>query len=702
MPVQTYDVKMPLEQIRNIGIIAHIDAGKTTTTERLLYFTGQKHKIGEVHDGEATTDFMEQEQERGITIMSAAVTCFWKYKDKQYRINIIDTPGHVDFTAEVERSLRVLDGAVVIFDGRKGVEPQSETVWRQANKYKVPRICFMNKINLIGGDFDKSFGTIRDRLSTKAIAITLPIGRETELHGYVDLIKMKAFTFSDIDSPDLVEGDIPEDMKDSVDKYREILVETLAEQDDALMKKYFASEELKVEELYAALRKGTLDLKIFPVLGGDSRSAMTKTLLDYVTICLPSPLDINAVTGINPKTKEEIERKPDEKEPFAGLVFKLVNDPHVGNLSYFRVYSGVIEAGSYVYNATKGIRERVGRLVLMHADKREEVKSLRVGDIGAIIGLKDSVTGDTICVDSDPIILEQIIFAEPVVSQAIEPVTKSDAEKMTVALVRLAKEDPTFKVATNNETGQTIISGMGELHLEIIVDRMKREFGVIANVGKPQVAYRETIKRVVEQEGRYIKQSGGKGQYGHCYLRLEPNKPGDGFEFINEIKGGTIPREFIPSIEKGIKGALKAGVVAGYPVVDVKVAVYDGSYHDVDSSDAAFQVAGSMAFKAGCKKASPILLEPMMKLEVTAPEQYMGDITGSLSSKRGQIQGTESIENGITIVKALTPLSEMFGYTNELRSMTSGRGSSSMEFSHYAEVPKSIAEEITGGGATEA
>ena len=702
MPVQTYDVKMPLEQIRNIGIIAHIDAGKTTTTERLLYFTGQKHKIGEVHDGEATTDFMEQEQERGITIMSAAVTCFWKYKDKQYRINIIDTPGHVDFTAEVERSLRVLDGAVVIFDGRKGVEPQSETVWRQANKYKVPRICFMNKINLIGGDFEKSFGTIRDRLSTKAIAITLPVGRETELHGYVDLIKMKVFTFSDIDSPDLVEGDIPEDMKDSVDKYREILVETLAEQDDALMKKYFASEELKVEELYAALRKGTLDLKIFPVLGGDSRSAMTKTLLDYVTICLPSPLDINAVTGINPKTKEEIERKPDEKEPFAGLVFKLVNDPHVGNLSYFRVYSGVIEAGSYVYNATKGIRERVGRLVLMHADKREEVKSLRVGDIGAIIGLKDSVTGDTICVDSDPIILEQIIFAEPVVSQAIEPVTKSDAEKMTVALVRLAKEDPTFKVATNNETGQTIISGMGELHLEIIVDRMKREFGVIANVGKPQVAYRETIKRVVEQEGRYIKQSGGKGQYGHCYLRLEPNKPGDGFEFINEIKGGTIPREFIPSIEKGIKGALKAGVVAGYPVVDVKVAVYDGSYHDVDSFDAAFQVAGSMAFKAGCKKASPILLEPMMKLEVTAPEQYMGDITGSLSSKRGQIQGTESIENGITIVKALTPLSEMFGYTNELRSMTSGRGSSSMEFSHYAEVPKSIAEEITGGGATEA
>jgi len=697
MSVQTYDVKMPLEQIRNIGIIAHIDAGKTTTTERLLYFTGQKHKIGEVSDGEATTDFMEQEQERGITIMSAAVTCFWEYKDKNYRINIIDTPGHVDFTAEVERSLRVLDGAVVIFDGRKGVEPQSETVWRQADKYKVPRICFMNKINLIGGDFDKSFGTIRDRLSSKAVAITLPIGRETDLHGYVDLIRMKAYTYSDIDSPDLVEEDIPEEMKTSANRYRKILIETLADQDDTLMEKYFAGEELKTEDLYSALRKGTLASKIFPVLGGDSRTAMTKTLLDYVIVCLPSPLDIDAVVGIDPKTKEEIERKPEENESFAGLVFKLVNDPHVGNLSYFRVYSGVIEAGSYVYNATKGIRERVGRLVLMHADKREEVKSLRVGDIGAIIGLKDSVTGDTICVDSDPIILEQINFAEPVVSQAIEPATKSDEEKMTMALVRLAKEDPTFKVATNNETGQTIISGMGELHLEIIVDRMKREFGVVANVGKPQVAYRETIKRVVEQEGRYIKQSGGKGQYGHCYLRLEPNKPGKGFEFINEIKGGAIPREFIPSVEKGVKGALKAGVVAGYPVVDIKVALYDGSFHDVDSSDAAFQVAGSMAFKAGCKKANPILLEPMMKLEVTAPEQYMGDITGSLSSKRGQIQGTESIGNGITIVKALTPLSEMFGYTNELRSMTSGRGSSSMEFSHYSEVPRSIAEEITGG-----
>ncbi len=697
MAIQTYDVKMPLDEVRNIGIIAHIDAGKTTTTERLLYFTGQKHKIGEVDEGEATTDFMEQERERGITIMSAAVTCFWKYKDTNYRINIIDTPGHVDFTAEVERSLRVLDGAVVIFDGRKGVEPQSETVWRQANKYKVPRICFMNKINLIGGDFDKSFGTIKNRLSPKAVAITLPIGRESGLHGYVDLIKMKAYTYSDINSPDLVEGEIPEDMKNTVDQHRGVLIEALVEQDDALMEKYFAGEELSVEELLKALRKGTLEMKLFPVLGGDSRSAMTKTLLDYVTICLPSPLDVEAVRGINPKTKEEEIRKPDENEPFTGLVFKLVNDPHIGNLSYFRIYSGTINSGSYVFNATKGIRERVSRLVLMHADEREEIPALRAGDIGAIVGLKDSVTGDTICDEKNPIILEQISFAEPVVSQAIEPATKSDEEKMTEALVRLAKEDPTFRVSTNDETGQTIISGMGELHLEIMVDRMKREFNVIANVGKPQVAYRETIKNVVEQEGRYIKQSGGKGQYGHCYLRLEPNKQGAGFEFINEIKGGSIPREFIPSIEKGVKNALKSGVVAGYPVVDIKVAVYDGSYHDVDSSDAAFQVAGSMAFKEGCRKANPILLEPIMKLEVIAPEQYMGDITGSLSSKRGQIQGTEGAGNGITIVKALVPLSEMFGYTNELRSMTSGRGSSSMEPSHYAEVPRNIAEEISGG-----
>ncbi len=698
--MQTYDVKMPLEQIRNIGIIAHIDAGKTTTTERLLYFTGQIHKIGEVHDGAATTDFMEQERERGITIQSAAVTCFWDMDGKRYRINIIDTPGHVDFTAEVERSLRVLDGAVVIFDGRKGVEPQSETVWRQANKYKVPRICYMNKINLIGGDFENSFGTIKSRLSNKAVAVTFPIGREVELHGYVDLIAMKAYTYTSVDSEDLVESEIPAEMKAKVDQYRAVLVETLVEMEDSLMEKYFAGEELTVEELKAALRKGTLEGKIFPVLGGDSRSPMAKTLLDYTTLCLPSPLDIPPVQGDNPKTGEEIERKPDEAEPFSGLVFKIVSDPHIGNLSYFRVYSGTIKAGTYVLNSTKNIRERVGRLVLMHADDREEVDMLRAGDIGAIVGLKDSVTGDTVCDESHPIILEQISFAEPVVSEAIEPATKSDEEKMSEALARLSKEDPTFRVETNHETGQTIISGMGELHLEIMVDRMHREYNVLAKVGKPQVAYRETVKSICEQaEGKYIKQSGGKGQYGHCWLKIEPNEQGKGFEFVDAIKGGSVPKEYIPSIQKGVEESLKAGVVAGYPVVDIKVTLFDGSYHEVDSSEAAFKVAASMAFKEGCKRATPILLEPVMDVAVEVPQEYMGDITGSLSSKRGQIQGSEDIGNGITVINALVPLSELFGYTSELRSLTSGRGSASIEPSHYAEVPRNVAEEIASGSA---
>ncbi|KUK67401.1 MAG: translation elongation factor g [candidate division WS6 bacterium 36_33] len=697
MDKSTYNVKMPLNRIRNIGIIAHIDAGKTTTTERLLYFTGQLHKIGEVHEGAATTDFMEQEQERGITIMSAAVTCFWDYDGERYRINIIDTPGHVDFTAEVERSLRVLDGAVVIFDGRKGVEPQSETVWRQANKYGVPRICFMNKINLIGGDFEKSFATIRNRLSKKAVAVTFPIGKEQDLYGYVDLVKMKAYEYKGINTPDLIEVDIPEDIKNTVESLRKELVEILAEQEDSLMEKYFAGEELPTQELYDALRKGTLAGEIFPVLGGDSRTAMAKTLLDYITICLPSPVDVPAIKGIDPKTHEPIVRKAEESEPFSALVFKIVNDPHIGNLSYFRVYSGKIESGSYVLNSTKGIKERVSRLILMHADDREEVDSLRVGDIGAIVGLKDSTTGDTLCDGDNPIILERITFAEPVVSQAIEPATKSDEEKMSEALGRLVREDPTFHVSTNQETGQTIIHGMGELHLEIMVDRMKREFGVVANVGKPQVAYRETIKKVVEQaEGKYIKQSGGKGQYGHCWLRLEPNEAGKGFEFINEIKGGSIPREYIPSVQKGVEEAMKAGVVAGYPVVDIKVALFDGSYHEVDSSEAAFKVAGSMAFKDGCRRGDPILLEPIMKVEVETPDSHMGDVTGSLSSKRGQIQGTESLGNGISKIIAHVPLSELFGYTNELRSITSGRGSANIEPSHYAEVPKNIAEEISG------
>ncbi|HCC68219.1 TPA: elongation factor G [Patescibacteria group bacterium] len=691
---------MPLEFVRNIGIIAHIDAGKTTTTERLLYFTGQIHKIGEVHEGAATTDFMEQEQERGITIMSAAVTCFWGYAGKTYRVNIIDTPGHVDFTAEVERSLRILDGAVVLFDGRKGVEPQSETVWRQANKYNVPRICFMNKVNLIGGDFEKSFGTIQDRLSPKATAVNLPIGRETKLNGYVDLIKMKAYQYDGIDSPELVETEIPEEMNDMVKKYRGILLERLVEQEDSLMEKYFAGEEITVDELYGALRKATIAGDMYPVIGGDGRSAMAKTLLDYIAICLPSPIDIPAIKGIDPKTKKEIERHPDENEPFSSLVFKIVSDPHIGTLSYLRIYSGTLKAGSYVYNSTKGIRERISRLILMHADDREEVEMLRAGDIGAIVGLKNSTTGDTLCDEKELIVLERIIFTEPVVSQAIEPATKSDEEKMGAALTKLAKEDPTFLVKTDHETGQTIISGMGELHLEIMVDRMKREFNVIANVGKPQVAYRETIKDICEEsEGRYVKQSGGKGQYGHCWLKIEPNKSSEGFEFVNAIKGGAIPREFIPSIQKGVMEAMKSGVIAGYPVVDIKVTVYDGSYHDVDSSEAAFKVAGSMAFKSGCKMAKPILLEPIMKVEVEMPDQNMGDVTASLSSKRGQIQGSESIGNGITRVKAFIPLAELFGYTSELRSITSGRGSANVEFEKYSEVPKSVAEEIVAGNA---
>jgi elongation factor G len=698
--METYNVKMPLDLVRNIGIIAHIDAGKTTTTERLLFFTGQVHRIGEVHDGEATTDFMEQEKERGITIMSAAVTCFWDFNEKRHRINIIDTPGHVDFTAEVERSLRVLDGAVVVFDGRKGVEPQSETVWRQANKYKVPRICFMNKINLIGGDFEKSFQTIKDRLSPKATAITLPIGRETELHGYVDLIRMKAYTYENVEAKELHEEDIPEDMEEMVKKYREILIEKLVEQDDELMEKYFAGEEITVDELLDALRKATVNLEMFPVLGGDGRTPMAKTLLDYITICLPSPLDVRAIKGVDPETEEPMERHSDEDEPFSSLVFKIVSDPHIGTLSYFRIYSGTIEAGSYVYNSTKGIRERVSRLVLMHADDREEVDMLRAGDIGAIVGLKDSTTGDTLCDEEDPIILEQIQFAEPVVSQAIEPATKSDEEKMGESLAKLAGEDPTFRVESNRETGQTIISGMGELHLEIMVDRMKREFGVVANVGKPQVAYRETVKGVCEEaEGKYIKQSGGKGQYGHCILKIEPNEAGKGFEFVNEIKGGSIPREFIPSIQKGVEETMKTGIVAGYPVVDVKVTVHDGSYHEVDSSEAAFKVAGSMAFKEGLRRANPILLEPLMKVAVEMPDEYMGDVTASLSSKRGQIQGTESLGNGITRVNAFVPLAELFGYTSELRSITSGRGAPNVEFERYEEVPKSVAEEISEGKA---
>ncbi|HQG57828.1 MAG TPA: elongation factor G [Candidatus Dojkabacteria bacterium] len=688
----TYNVKMPMDQIRNIGIIAHIDAGKTTTTERLLYFTGQKHKIGEVHDGEATTDFMAQERERGITIMSAAVTCFWDINGKKYRINIIDTPGHVDFTAEVERSLRVLDGAVVLFDGKMGVEPQSETVWRQANKYGVPRICFANKLNLVGGDFLMTLSTIKDRLSPKAVALTLPIGRETSLRGIVDLIEMKAYTYNSIEDKELTIEEIPADMVEMANKYRSELVERAVEQDDVLMEKYLGGEEITKEELIGAIRKGTLSANLFPCSGGDSRSPVARRLLDFITMFLPSPVDVGDIKGHDVKTDEEIIRKPSDTEPFSSLVFKLVNDPHIGNLSYFRIYSGKVESGSYVYNSTQKIKERISRLVLMHADQREEVSELRAGDIGAIVGLKDSTTGDTLCDEANQIILEKITFAEPVVSEAIEPATKADQEKMGLALARLIKEDPTFKVTSNTETGQTIIWGMGELHLDIMVDRLKREFNVQANVGRPMVAYRETIKGVREEEGRYVKQSGGKGQYGHCWLRLEPN-PGKGFEFVNEVKGGTVPKEFIPSIEKGVKEAMSAGVLAGYPVVDIKVAVYDGSYHEVDSSDAAFKVAGSMAFKEGCRNASPVIMEPVMSVEVTTPEQFVGEITGSLSSKRGIIQKQET-KNNLFVVSAKVPLSELFGYTTQIRSLTSGRGTVNMEFSHYSEVPRNIVEEI--------
>jgi elongation factor G len=638
---------------------------------------------------------MAQEKERGITIMSAAVTCFWKLNGVNHRINIIDTPGHVDFTAEVERSLRVLDGAVVIFDGKMGVEPQSETVWRQANKYGVPRMCFVNKLNLLGGDFYMTLDSIKERLSPKAIAITLPIGKETTLRGFVDLIDMKAYKYAEVDSLELNAEEIPADMLEKAKEFRHTLVERVAEQDDALMEKYFNGEELTIEELRKGLRKGTLSGEIFPVMGGDSRTIIVDKLLDYIVVCLPSPKDLPPVVGHTLALDEEITRSVDDNEPFSALVFKIVTDPHIGTLSYFRIYSGTINAGSYVYNATRNVRERVGRLVLMHAADREEVPTLKVGDIGAIVGLKDSLTGDTLCDEAHPIILEKITFAEPVVSQAIEPASKSDQEKMGMALARLAKEDPTFLVSSNVETGQTIISGMGELHLEIMVDRLAREFNAQVKVGQPQVAYRETIRKSREEEGRYIKQSGGKGQYGHCWLRIEPNEKGKGIEFVNEIKGGAIPREYIPAIEKGVREAAQSGVIAGYPVVDVKIAVYDGSYHDVDSSESAFKIAGSMAFKEACRNASPALLEPIMDVEVTVPMQFVGDVTGSLSSKRGQIMKTE-VKGNLHVISAFVPLAELFGYTTELRSITSGRGSASVQPANYSEVPKSVAEEIAG------
>jgi elongation factor G len=683
----------PLDKLRNIGIIAHIDAGKTTTTEGILYRTGLKHKIGAVHEGGTTTDWMAQERERGITIVSAAVTCYWK--DNQ--INIIDTPGHIDFTVEVERSLRVLDGAVVVFDGKMGVESQSETVWRQADKYNVPRICFINKINQTGGDFYKSLESIHHRLSKRAFPIHLPIGFEQSINGLVDLISMKAYTYKDFTDHELVEGEIPADMMDEVKKYRSLLIENAVAEDEAMLEKYFevGEEGLTEADIKQSVRSAVLTGKFYAVTGGDGRGVIVEKVLDAVIDFLPSPLDRGSTWGTHPKTGDEVERHPNETEPFSALAFKIATDPFVGKLAYFRVYSGKLESGSYILNSSTGERERVGRIVRMQADKREDIESVMAGDIAAIVGLKGTTTGNTLSDLAHPIVLESITFPEPPVSIAIEPKTKADQEKMGIALQRLAEEDPTFRIRVDEETGQTIISGMGELHLEIIVDRMSREFSVDANIGQPQVAYRETIRKDgVEAQGKFIRQSGGRGQYGDVWIRLSQNVPGAGFEFINSIKGGVIPSEYIPAARKGIEEALGNGVLAGYPVVDVKAELYDGSYHDVDSSEMAFNIAGSMALQAGVKKANPVILEPVMKVVVICPESYMGDVIGDLNSKRGRIESMEDLNPGIKEITGFVPLGEMFGYTTNLRSMTQGRASSSMELDHYADVPSNVATAI--------
>jgi len=692
------NVKFDLDKIRNIGIIAHIDAGKTTTTESVLYYTGKIHRIGLIDDGATQMDWMEQEKERGITIQAAATTALWDLAETQYRVNIIDTPGHVDFTAEVERSLRVLDGAVVIFDGKMGVEPQSETVWRQADKYKVPRICFINKLNLVGGDFNDSLASIRERLSKRAYPVHIPVGSEKDIHGLVDIVERKAYTYNAHGTDDtLEEVPVPDDLKDIVEKFRTELIEAIAEFDDDFMQRYLDGEDMPAEEVWRVLRKATISGTFFPVSGGDSRKGnVVPRILDLVVRLLPAPSDIGSVTAmdVNDSTKE-IQVVASDEEPFSGLVFKIATDPHIGSLAYIRVYSGVLSAGSYVLNSGKNKRERVGRAVLMHANEREEVESIRTGDIAALVGLKDTKTGDTLCAESRPVLLESIDFPEPVVNVAIEPNSKGDQEKMGIALGRLSDEDPTFRMSTDEETGQTIISGMGELHLEIIVDRMKREFNVEAKVGKPQVAYKETVRKIAQFEGRYVHQSGGRGQYGHCWIRVEPGEAGSGFEFKDEVKGGVIPREYIPAIQKGVKEAMLSGVLAGYPVVDMKVAVYDGSYHDVDSSEAAFKIAGASAFRGACKAADPTLLEPIMDVEVVTPEQYVGDVTGFLSGKRGKIETTETRAD-LHVINAKVPLAELFGFTNNLRSMTSGRGVPNVQFSHYESVPKNIAEEVIG------
>lgn len=686
--------KYDLDKYRNIGIIAHIDAGKTTTTEGILYRTGINHKIGTVRgdNGGATTDWMDQERERGITITSAAVTCFWK----GHKINIIDTPGHIDFTAEVERSLRVLDGAVTVFDGKMGVEAQTETVWRQANKYGVPRICFINKINQTGGDFYKSLESIHNRLSRHALAIHLPIGFEKDVNGVVDLIDMKAYTYKDFSDHELQVGEIPADMLEKAKNARALLVEAAVEADDELMEKFFESgeESITIDELKAALRKRVLGGDFYLVTGGDGRGVIVEKVLDLVADYLPSPLDIDAIWGTDPKTGKEIERKPALDEPAAGLAFKIAADPFVGKLVFVRVYSGKITSGSYIMNSMTGNKERVGRIVRMHADKREDIDVIEAGDIAAIVGLKDTTTGATLCDLQHQIVLESIEFPDPPVSIAVEPKTKADQEKMGIALQRLAEEDPTFRVHTDEETGQTIMSGMGELHLDILIDRMKREFKVEANIGEPQVAFRETIRGTSEVQGKHAKQSGGRGQYGDVWVRFEPNEPGKGFEFFDEIKGGVVPQEYRPAVQKGIKETLEGGVIAGYPVVDIKATLYDGSYHDVDSSELAFSLAGSLAARAGIKQANPVLLEPVMKVEVTTPEEFMGDVIGDLNSRRGRIESMEDLQGGAKLIRAFVPLASMFGYTNDLRSMSQGRAASTMEIGQYEEVPPNIAQEI--------
>lgn len=685
-----------LEDTRNIGIIAHIDAGKTTTTERVLFYTGKKHKIGEVHEGQAEMDWMEQERERGITITSAATTCFWNNK----RINIIDTPGHVDFTVEVERSLRVLDGGVVVFDGVAGVEPQSETVWRQADKYNVPRICFINKIDRTGADYEKSFNSIIERLSNKAVLMQMPVGSESNLRGIVDLLTRKAYVYKDDIGKEIEEGEIPLDLKEHAEVLREKAIEKIAETDDDLLNKYLGGNELLVDDIKKALRKAVIAGNLFPVfLGSALKNKGVQLLLNAITEYLPNPLEVPAPVGTSPKDPEkEITLQVSDDEPFSALAFKIAADPFVGKLAFFRVYSGVLKSGSYVLNTSTGNKERIGRILRMHANHREDVDAIYAGEIAAAVGLKDTTTGNTLCDPARPILLESIEFPDPVIDIAIEPKTKADQEKMALALKRLAEEDPTFRVSSDEETNQTIIGGMGELHLDIIVDRMKREFNVEANVGKPQVAYRETITAPAKAEGKFIRQSGGRGQYGHVYIEVTPKERGEGYEFINSIKGGAIPQEFIPAAEKGIKQAMQKGVVAGYQLVDMTVKLYDGTYHDVDSSEMAFQIAGSMALQEGVKNARPVLLEPIMNVEVVTPEDFLGDVMGDLNSKRGRIEETNDRSSAKSI-RAKVPLAEMFGYATSLRSMTQGRASYTMEFSHYEEVPRNITEQIASNKA---